>query len=72
MRCPKCSGDMEPGFIVDRAHANLNRQAAWVEGVATAGFWPDSVKMRGREALPVTTFRCHRCGYLESFAEQDQ
>ena len=28
-------------------------------------------KLRGKERLPVTTYRCHRCGYLESYAEAD-
>jgi len=26
------------------------------------------MKIQGRERLPVTTFRCDVCGYLESFA----
>ena len=68
--CPKCSGPMEPGFIRDRAAGGANLQAKWVEGLPTQSFWPpgDRVNMEGREPVPVTTFRCGGCGYLESYA----
>jgi hypothetical protein len=66
--CSKCSGHMEPGFIVDRAGGAANLQAKWVEGAPTQGFWRHGVKMQGREPVPVTTFRCDGCGFLESFA----
>ena len=64
--CPKCSGQMEEGFVLDRTYG-ANLQASWVEGVPTTSFWT-GVKTKGREQLPVTTFRCSSCGYLESFA----
>lgn len=65
-RCPKCSGQMEEGFVLDRTYG-ANLQTLWVEGPPTTSFWT-GVKMKGREQLPVTTFRCSKCGYLESFA----
>ena len=69
MICPKCSGHMESGFIRDRAAGAANLQSKWVEGPPTASFWPgDRVNMQGREPVPVTTFRCGACGYLESYA----
>ena len=64
--CPKCSGQMEEGFVLDRTYGS-NAQASWIEGPATRSIWT-GVKMKGREQLPVTTFRCSSCGYLESFA----
>jgi hypothetical protein len=67
--CPKCSGHMEPGFILDRAPgAGAKLQAKWVEGPPTPSFWAGRVKLEGREPVPITTFRCSGCGYLESFA----
>ena len=69
MTCPKCSGHMESGVILDRAMGGANLQAKWVEGPPTPSFLPGGrVKMQGREPVPVTTFRCDGCGYLESFA----
>jgi hypothetical protein len=70
--CPKCSGHMESGFVIDRAPGNANFQEKWVEGLPTPSFWTrGGVKIKGRESLPVTTFRCDGCGYLESFATGD-
>ena len=70
MTCPKCSSHMESGFIRDRAAGAANLQAKWVEGPPTPSFWTPRgrLKVKGRELVPVTTFRCEGCGYLESFA----
>jgi hypothetical protein len=69
MTCPKCSGHMESGFILDRAGGGPKWQAQWVEGPPTPSFWISGrVNVKGREPVPVTTFRCDGCGYLESFA----
>ena len=57
---------MEEGFVLDQTYG-ANLQAQWIEGSPTPSFWT-GVKMSGRERHPVTTFRCGRCGYLESFA----
>jgi hypothetical protein len=68
MTCPKCSGRMESGFMVDRAGIGSDLQGRWVEGDPIPRFFFDGVKMQGREPLPVRTYRCEGCGYLESFA----
>ena len=57
---------MEPGFLVDRSYAT-NEAPEWVEGSVETSFWT-GVKLKGRERRPVTTYRCVRCGYLESYA----
>ena len=67
--CQKCSGQMVSGFIRDRAAGAANLQAKWVEGDPTPSVWfGDRVNIEGREPVPVTTFRCVSCGYLESYA----
>jgi predicted Zn-ribbon and HTH transcriptional regulator len=65
-RCPKCSGNMDESFVLDRTHG-ANLQSFWVEGPATKRFL-GGVQLKDRERIPVTTFRCSKCGYLESFA----
>jgi predicted nucleic-acid-binding Zn-ribbon protein len=65
--CPKCSGQMEEGYVLDQSQGK-NLQSTWVEGPPAPSFWT-GLKMRGRERLPITTLRCERCGYLESYAE---
>ena len=64
--CPKCSGRMEEGFMLDRTYGG-NLQETWAEGPPEKSFWT-GMKVRGRAQIPVTTFRCSNCGFLESFA----
>jgi ribosomal protein S27AE len=66
--CPKCSGAMELGFVVDHTYSGF-AAAEWADGTAEPSIWT-GVKMRGKERHPVQTFRCGRCGYLESYAPQ--
>jgi hypothetical protein len=57
---------MEPGFLVDHSYATVEAPE-WVEGPVEASVWT-GVKLRGRERRRVETYRCVRCGYLESYA----
>ena len=67
--CPKCGSRMEPGFMLERGGGPRDQQVRWVEGEPVARWFFSGVKLEGREALPVTTFRCDGCGFLESFAK---
>ncbi len=58
---------MEPGFLIDHAHANMGTEQEWVEGDLEKRFW-SGIRTKGRERFGVRTFRCTRCGYLESYA----
>jgi hypothetical protein len=58
---------MEPGFVVDRGHYSSPDEQQWVEGAPERSFWR-GLKTSGRESFKVTSFRCDRCGYLESYA----
>lgn len=64
--CPKCPGKMEEGFVLDQTYG-ANTQSAWIEGEPVRSFWT-GVKLKGKDRIPVTTLRCSRCGYLESYA----
>ncbi len=66
-QCPKCGGEMEAGFIIDHTDYASARVETWVEGKPAKSFWT-GVKMKDRPQLGVTTYRCHKCGYLESYA----
>ena len=59
---------MEKGFVADKAHYSVPETQNWVEGVPERTFW-SGIKLKGKEVLPVMTYRCERCGYLESYAE---
>jgi hypothetical protein len=58
---------MEPGFVVDKGHYDSKDTQKWVEGVPERSFW-HGLKIKDRESHPVTSYRCTRCGYLESYA----
>lgn len=64
--CVKCGGEMEGGFILDNTYG-ARLQSEWVEGAPERSRWT-GVKLTGKELLPILTFRCARCGYLESYA----
>lgn len=68
MTCPKCSGRMESGFMIERRGGAVDQQVRWVEGEPVPRFFFSGVRLEGREPMPVTTYRCDGCGYLESFA----
>ncbi len=69
-RCPKCNGEMVQGFIVD-FHAGGKRLVSnWVEGAPEASFW-QSTKVPVEKCIPVGTYRCSKCGFLESYARPE-
>jgi hypothetical protein len=57
---------MDEGFIKDETR-NTADTSKWVDGAPEKSFWT-GLKTRGKKQIPVTTYRCTRCGYLESFA----
>ena len=69
MRCPKCGGPMEEGFLRDSTYG-ANLQAKWVEGPVQRSFWT-GVVTKGREEYPVISYRCEGCGFLESYARPE-
>lgn len=63
--CPKCTGAMEEGFILDVTHGH-RLASRWVAGPPERSMWL-GVKVRGKRMQPVRTFRCTVCGFLESY-----
>ncbi|QDV36344.1 hypothetical protein [Tautonia plasticadhaerens] len=63
---PKCSQAMKEGFILDHTR-NGRLPSEWVEGPPQHSFWT-GLRLRGKERHKVATFRCPKCGYLESYA----
>jgi hypothetical protein len=65
--CPKCGRRMHPGFFLDSKHGDRRGTTDWIEGAPERSLWM-GVKLKGRQRLPVTVYRCERCGFLESYA----
>lgn len=66
IKCLRCQAEMEVGFIVDRTYGE-NLVSKWVAGEPEAAFI-SGVKIRGKASGDVATYRCTKCGLLESFA----
>lgn len=65
--CPTCRVAMEAGFLIDKADYNVPEQQEWAEGTVEHSFW-SGLSLKGREKLPVVTYRCPSCGLLRSYA----
>ena len=61
---------MSDGFIVDQDSYGGRTVAQWVEGEPKKSFWI-GLKLGGATKIEITTWRCQRCGYLESYAGGD-
>ena len=57
---------METGYIVDEGYGTRT-VAKWIEGAPERSMWT-GLKTRGKDKLDIATYRCRRCGYLESYA----
>lgn len=67
VECPKCKKAMGTGFLIDRGESDRKHLVQWVEGIPQKSFWT-GIATSKRLMLPVTTYRCTGCGYLESYA----
>jgi hypothetical protein len=57
---------MAEGFVLDKTHGGAG-VSSWVDGVPVSSAWT-GVNLKGREQLLIATWRCGRCGFLESYA----
>jgi hypothetical protein len=60
---------MTRGFTVDKTY-RASTVSAWVEGEPKWNIWA-GLKLRGTTPIEIRTWRCNRCGFLESYASQD-
>lgn len=59
-KCSKCQGEMENGLIVDRGDL-IKTQSQWATSV--------TMVVGLKNAHDINTFRCIKCGFLESYAK---
>ncbi len=60
--CPKCKQPMQEGYLREET-----RLARWYEGPPRVWLGMTMVGWATRQ-LPIATYRCSSCGYLESYA----
>jgi C4-type Zn-finger protein len=68
-KCPKCSGRMEQGFVVDQSHG-ARIVSEWAAGAPLKSFW-SGTKLPYEKVIPIGAYRCESCGYLESYARPE-
>ena len=66
--CPKCNGRMTQGHLLDANYGESSTSPVrWQPGEITKS-WTGSIKIDKEAVKQVTTHRCDKCGYLESYA----
>jgi len=59
---------MDPGYIPDRVRNKATGEVAgWVSGRPEKGFF-GGIDLDGKDGIPIQTYRCLNCGFLESYA----
>ncbi len=73
-QCPKCTGQMVKGFVLDRDNVfgfAADRLPRWVDGEperGVSGGW----KIVGKKTYEINRAdRCEYCGYLEFYTGQE-
>ena len=60
---------MQQGFVLDNTHgARLVSQ--WGPGAPLKSFWT-GMKLPEGDLIPIGTYRCSSCGFLESYAREE-
>jgi hypothetical protein len=57
------------GFVADRFHFASVGTSHWIEGAPEHSFWTSIKKLE--PALPIGTYKCRACGFLESYSSAE-
>ncbi len=63
IKCLRCGVDMDPGYLADGGHGINSEVAKWVAGAPDVRWY--GVKMKGHDQIPLSAYRCAKCGYVE-------
>jgi ssDNA-binding Zn-finger/Zn-ribbon topoisomerase 1 len=66
-RCPKCNHQMELGYVADVVRYSA-LQSSWTPGKPERRLFLGGIKWHRRERIPIVSYRCANCGFLESYA----
>lgn len=56
---------MDPGYLLEHS-SNGAQQTEWIAGMPEKRWY--GLRLKGRVKLHVLTYRCPRCGVLQSYA----
>ena len=63
-KCARCGGNMVQGVTIDHDQG-MRGVSKWLEGSPVKGWF--GLKLGGRKPLEIETWRCGKCGILESY-----
>ena len=63
--CMRCQGRLTRGFVVDNGYGTRT-VSGWFAGEPVKSIW-SGLKIKGKQR-DIATWRCDRCGMLESYA----
>lgn len=66
--CPKCRGEMVQGYVLAFTPVGV-RVSQWNAGIPKKAFGV-GIKDSSLQ-IPIATFRCESCGFLESYARDE-
>lgn len=76
-QCPKCDHPMELGLVFTHFVEGMTERlrlvshlSHWTPGSASKATWA-AMEVPNDKLLPVGTYRCSSCGYLESYARPE-
>lgn len=72
--CPKCSSPMELGFTPDYS-SSWTYLGHWSRGRPKSAFLTFfdrlGIGKPSTSCIPIGTYRCQKCGFLESYAREE-
>ena len=65
--CHQCHEAMERGHVPDMAYGKV-LQSRWARGQPVRQRFFGGIKWTARDQIPITAFRCPKCGRVELYA----
>ena len=68
--CPKCRCEMVQGYVRERTPLGI-RVSEWNAGPPREAGLGGHLLKDSPSVIPIVTFRCRSCGFLESYAREE-
>ena len=69
--CLRCHKKLTLGYTMSSDHLKAARTVSfWVEGTVVYSFWKGYI-IKNRRVMNTVTYRCEKCGLLESYAKAE-
>jgi hypothetical protein len=68
--CPRCRSEMVRGYLLDRTHGGFG-MGTWLEGPPVRAGLFDVLRPHLERSIPIVSYRCTGCGYLEQYARPE-